>query len=102
MTISPLYGAKSIDLCNGEDPLCSNGSDVAARSLYGQAGLAAQAADFAAQQLTAPLPAATVQQTAGQVAARPRHTSQLQQLGRGWPRRGQLSCAVTTAHVATY
>jgi cutinase len=64
--LSPLYGAKTIDLCNGGDPVCSNGSDVPAHSLYGEAGLAAQAADFAARQLLAP--AATVQQTAGETA----------------------------------
>jgi len=51
-TVSPLYGAKTIDLCNGADPVCSNGDDRAAHSLYVEAGLASQAADFAAQRVT--------------------------------------------------
>ena len=37
-TLSPLYGSKTIDLCNGADPVCSNGNDVAAHSLYVQSG----------------------------------------------------------------
>jgi len=49
--ISPLYGDKAIDLCNGADPVCSDGNDVAAHSLYGESGLAAQAATFVAQRL---------------------------------------------------
>jgi cutinase len=49
---SPLYGAKAIDLCNGADPVCSNGDDRPAHSLYVEAGLASQAADFAAQRVT--------------------------------------------------
>lgn len=32
--VSPLYGYKTLDLCNGADPVCSNGDDVAAHSLY--------------------------------------------------------------------
>jgi cutinase len=51
-TFSTLYGAKTIDLCNGADPVCSNGDDRAAHSLYVEAGLASQAADFAAQRVT--------------------------------------------------
>jgi cutinase len=50
-TLSPLYGAKAIDLCNGADPVCSNGDDVAAHSNYVQAGLVKQGADFAAGRL---------------------------------------------------
>ena len=38
--LSPLYGSKAIDLCNGADPVCSNGNDVAAHSLYVEAGMA--------------------------------------------------------------
>jgi cutinase len=45
---SPLYGAKTIDLCNGADPVCSNGDDRPAHSQYVEAGLTKQAADFAA------------------------------------------------------
>lgn len=46
--ISPLYGAKTIDLCNGADPVCSAGDDRPAHSQYVQAGFARQAADFVA------------------------------------------------------
>lgn len=47
-TLSPLYGDKTIDLCNGADPVCSDGDDVGAHSLYVQSGMANQAASFAA------------------------------------------------------
>jgi cutinase len=50
-TLSPLYGAKAIDLCNGADPVCSNGDDVPAHSTYVQAGLVQQGAAFAAGRL---------------------------------------------------
>jgi cutinase len=49
--LSPLYGPKTIDLCNGADPVCSNGDDVAAHSLYVQSGLATQAAQFVADRV---------------------------------------------------
>lgn len=48
LTISPVYGTRSIDLCNLGDPVCSGGNDVAAHSDYGPAGLTAQAATFVA------------------------------------------------------
>jgi cutinase len=48
LTISPVYGTRSIDLCNFGDPVCSGGNDVAAHSNYGPAGLTAQAATFVA------------------------------------------------------
>ena len=48
LTLSPLYGPKSIDLCTAGDPVCSNGNDVAAHRGYGPAGLTNQAAGFAA------------------------------------------------------
>jgi cutinase len=51
--LSPLYGYKTIDLCNGADPVCSDGNDVAAHSLYGESGLTTQAAQFVAERLTA-------------------------------------------------
>ncbi len=51
-TLSPLYGDKTIDLCNGADPVCSNGDDAAAHSLYVQSGMTTQAATFAATQIT--------------------------------------------------
>lgn len=56
--LSPLYGGKTIDLCNGADPVCSDGDDVGAHSLYVQAGLATQAASFAAAQITEGTPTA--------------------------------------------
>ncbi|MBB2988717.1 cutinase [Mycolicibacterium iranicum] len=46
--ISPLYGAKTIDLCNGADPVCSDGDDRPAHSQYVQTGMTQQAADFVA------------------------------------------------------
>ena len=48
LTISPVYGTRSIDLCNVGDPVCSGGNDIAAHSNYGSAGLTAQAATFVA------------------------------------------------------
>src|SRR5271166_197036 len=48
LTLSPLYGPKSIDLCTAGDPVCSNGNDAAAHRGYGPAGLTNQAAGFAA------------------------------------------------------
>ena len=50
--LSPVYGAKTIDLCNGADPVCSDGDDRAAHSLYMEAGLTSQAASFAADRLS--------------------------------------------------
>ena len=52
--LSPLYGSKTIDLCNGADPVCSNGDDVPAHSLYVQSGLTTQAAQFVADRVNAP------------------------------------------------
>jgi cutinase len=60
-TLSPLYGSKAIDLCNGADPVCSSGEDRSAHSLYVQAGLADQAADFAAARVKAPAGASVTQ-----------------------------------------
>lgn len=51
--LSPSLGAKTIDLCNGADPVCSNGDDRAAHSLYAESGLTAQAAQFVADRLSA-------------------------------------------------
>jgi cutinase len=53
-TTNPLYAGKTIDLCNGADPVCSPGGDAAAHRVYVEAGLADQAAHFVAQQLSAP------------------------------------------------
>jgi cutinase len=52
-SLSPLYGAKAVDLCNGADPVCSPGDDTAAHSLYVQTGLVQQAATFAAGRVVA-------------------------------------------------
>ena len=49
--LSPLYGSKAIDLCNGADPVCSPGDDTAAHSLYVQSGLIEQGAVFAANHI---------------------------------------------------
>ncbi|MBJ7336181.1 cutinase family protein [Mycolicibacterium sp.] len=49
--LSPLYGAKTIDLCNGADPVCSPGDDRPAHSQYVEAGLTGQAAAFAADRV---------------------------------------------------
>lgn len=48
LTSSPVYGPKSIDLCNGGDPVCSDGNNVAAHRDYTSTGLTSQAADFVA------------------------------------------------------
>ncbi|ANW63575.1 cutinase [Mycobacterium sp. djl-10] len=48
LTVSPVYGTRSIDLCNFGDPVCSGGDDILAHSNYGPAGLTAQAATFVA------------------------------------------------------
>ena len=50
--LSPLYGAKTIDLCNGADPVCSDGDDRPAHSMYVEAGLTSQAAGFVADRLS--------------------------------------------------
>jgi cutinase len=50
---SLVYGAKTIDLCNGADPVCSGGNDVSAHSLYVESGLADQAAEFVIDRLQA-------------------------------------------------
>lgn len=58
--LSPQYGYKTIDLCNGADPVCSDGNDVPAHSLYVQSGLATQAAQFVAERLTTQAPVNTL------------------------------------------
>ncbi len=47
LTSSPVWGPRSIDLCNFGDPVCSPGDDVAAHRSY-DGGAADQAASFAA------------------------------------------------------
>ena len=48
ITASPVWGSRSIDLCNVGDPVCSGGDDVPAHSNYGPAGFTNQAAAFVA------------------------------------------------------
>ena len=66
-TSSPLYGAKTIDLCNGADPVCSNGDDRPAHSAYVQSGLVSQAADFVAGRVVSHAPAGTLVNASGAV-----------------------------------
>jgi cutinase len=46
---SPVYGSRTIDLCNGGDPICSGGDDRPAHSVYEQTQLPLQAAAFASR-----------------------------------------------------
>ncbi|MEW5813330.1 MAG: cutinase family protein [Actinomycetota bacterium] len=48
LTSSPVWGARSIDLCTPNDPVCSGGDDIPAHSNYGPSGLTSQAAAFVA------------------------------------------------------
>jgi cutinase len=54
--VSPLYGDKTIDLCNGGDPVCSDGNDAGAHRVYVEDGMASRAVAFVAQRLSAPSP----------------------------------------------
>jgi len=47
-TTSPVYAAKTIDLCMDGDPICSPGANMLAHVSYVQSGMADQAATFAA------------------------------------------------------
>ncbi|MDV3127482.1 cutinase family protein [Mycobacterium sp. 21AC1] len=49
LTASPVYGTRAIDMCNGGDPVCTDGDSVAAHRAY--EGAASQAADFVAGRL---------------------------------------------------
>lgn len=49
--ISPLYGAKAIDLCMPSDPICSDGNNSSAHIQYVQSGMTREAATFAASRL---------------------------------------------------
>ncbi|MCH9732614.1 MAG: cutinase family protein [Actinomycetia bacterium] len=52
ITVSPVWGSRSIDLCAFNDPVCSlNGEDIAAHSTYVSSGMANQAAAFVAGRL---------------------------------------------------
>ncbi|GAB7071136.1 cutinase family protein [Mycobacterium hodleri] len=54
--LSPLYGAKTLDLCNGADPVCSPGDDRPAHSQYVESGLTSQGAAFAADRVRSFVP----------------------------------------------
>jgi cutinase-like protein len=70
ITIGQSYIAKTLQLCATGDPVCyPGGLDRSAHSSYKNNGMADQAADFAVGQLNGAAPAATVQQTAGEVGA---------------------------------
>jgi cutinase len=58
--LSPQYGYKTIDLCNGADPVCSTGDDRPAHSLYVEAGLTTPGVQFVANRLTTEAPIATL------------------------------------------
>jgi cutinase len=48
LTVSPVWGGKAIDLCNGNDPICqTNGESMAAHTAY-PGGPTNQAANFVA------------------------------------------------------
>jgi cutinase len=49
--ISPLYGAKTIDMCAPDDPACSGGLNPSAHGSYLQSDMPAQAATFVASRL---------------------------------------------------
>ena len=68
INIGGSYAPKTLQLCATGDPVCfPGGLDRSAHSSYKDNGMAVQAADYVAGKLGAPAPAATVQQTAGQV-----------------------------------
>lgn len=48
---SPQYAGKTIDLCSGNDPVCSDGRSWGAHTTYVQTGMTSQAAAFVAQRL---------------------------------------------------
>jgi len=52
--LSPVFGTRSIDLCNGADPVCSPGDDRNAHSRYVETGMTDQAAGFVAGKLAEP------------------------------------------------
>ncbi|HTY26623.1 MAG TPA: cutinase family protein [Mycobacterium sp.] len=50
-TTSPVYAAKTIDLCMDGDPICSAGGNIMAHMSYVQSGMTDQAATFAATKI---------------------------------------------------
>jgi cutinase len=68
INIGSAYAPKTLQLCATGDPVCfPGGLDRSAHSSYKDNGMAIQAADYVAGKLGVPAPAATVQQTAGEV-----------------------------------
>jgi len=55
-TVSPSYRAKTIELCIPGDPICSAGADMMAHVSYVPAGMANQAASFAASKVDQSIP----------------------------------------------
>ena len=55
-TVSASYRAKTIDLCIPGDPICSAGADMMAHVSYVPAGMANQAATFAASKVAESIP----------------------------------------------
>ncbi len=51
LTSSPVFGGRSIDLCNPGDPICTSGDSVVAHRSYGPDGTTWQAATFVANRL---------------------------------------------------
>lgn len=51
IAIGPLYAPKTTDLCAPNDPICSDGGNMAAHGLYVADGMVNQAATFAASHL---------------------------------------------------
>lgn len=47
-TLSPLYGPKTADMCNTNDPICSLGKDFTSHVRYPQSGLVKRAAQWIA------------------------------------------------------
>lgn len=67
IAIGQPYATKTLQLCATGDPVCfPGGLDRGAHSSYKSNGMADQAADFAARQLSGPAAAATVNQMAGE------------------------------------
>ena len=50
-TLSAQYGAKTMDLCHVDDPICTDGQSWPAHTQYVQDGMTSQAATFAAARL---------------------------------------------------
>jgi len=46
-TLSPLYGARTADMCNANDPICSLGKDFGSHVRYPESGLVKRAAQWA-------------------------------------------------------